>query len=141
MQRSGLRRDLTGRGHIGERTHLFGVGRLLLKELTLQLVDFYLAIRFKHRAREGYRQRDDDHDGRFAGGRRGSPTFRRFGTPRRGLTMSGARRGPSLWAIGLTTGVDATGKTDDAHDTTFRAMRRRAERARGLRAISPTPAS
>ena len=141
MQRSGLRRDLTRRGHIGERTHLFGVRRLLLEKLTLQLVDFDLAIRFKHRTRKGYGERDHDDDGRLTGGRRRTTALRRLGTPRSGLAMSRARRRTSLWAIGLTTGVDATGKTDDAHDATFRAIRRRAERARGLRATSPTPAS
>jgi hypothetical protein len=137
VQRSGLRRDLTWRGQISKRTDLFGVGRLLLKKLTLQLVDFDLAIRFKHRAREGYRERDNNHDGRLTYGRRRAPTLRRFGASRCGLTMSWARSGTSRW----TTGVDATRKTDDAHDATFRAIRRRADRARGLPEISPTLAS
>jgi hypothetical protein len=120
---------------------LFGVGRLLLEKLTLQLVDFDLAIRFKHRAREGDSESDHDDDGGLTGGRRRTPALRRLRSTGSGLAMSGARRRTSRWAIGLTTGVDATGKTDDAHDATFRAIRRRAERARGLRAISPTPAS
>ena len=137
MQRSGLRRDLTGRGHIGERANLFGVGRLLLKELTLQLVDFDLTIRLEHRARKRNCERDDNHNGRFARGRRRAPALRRFGATRSGLTMSWARSGTSRCA----SGVDSTRKTDDAHDATFRAIRRRADRARGLRAISLTLAS
>jgi hypothetical protein len=137
VQRSGLRRNLTGRGHIGERTDLFGVGRLLLKKLTLQLVDFDLAIRLIHRAREGNRERDNNHNGRLTGGRRRAPTLSRFGASRGGLTMSWARSGTSRWA----TSVDATRKTDNAHDATFCAIRRRADRARGLLAISPTLAS
>jgi hypothetical protein len=108
-----------------------------LKELTLQLVDFDLAIRLKHRARERYRERDNNHNGRFACGRRRAPTLRRFGATRGGLTMSRARSGTSRRA----TGVDATRKTDDTHGATFRAIRSRADRARGLRATSPTLAS
>lgn len=141
MQRSGLRRDLTWRGQISKRTDLFGVGRLLLKKLTLQLVDFDLAIRFEHRANERDREGDDNHDGRLTGGRRRAPALRRFGAPRCGLTMRRARGGTRLWSSRGTTGVDAPRKTDDAHDATFRAIRRRADRARGLLAISPTLAS
>lgn len=62
MQRTRLRRDLTRRGHDGQRAHLLGVVRLVLEQLTLKLVYLDLAAGVVHAAQNGERERDHDND-------------------------------------------------------------------------------
>ncbi len=137
MQRSGLCGDLTGRRQIGQGTYLLGVGRLQLKKLTLQLVNFDLPVRLEHRSGQRNRQSDDDHHRRPTRRRRGTPALGYFGTPWSTVSVGRTSGGTAR----RTSRVDTTWKADDTHGATFRAARRRAERARGLRAISPTLAN
>jgi hypothetical protein len=61
MQRTRLRRDLTRRGHDSQVAYLFGVVRLVLEQLTLQLMYLNLTTGVVHAPKNGERERDH-HD-------------------------------------------------------------------------------
>jgi hypothetical protein len=62
VQSTRLRRDLTRRGHDGQRTHLLGVVRLVLEQLTLELMYLDLATGVVHTAEDGEGERNHDDD-------------------------------------------------------------------------------
>ena len=125
------------------RSHLLGVGRLRLEQLTLERVQLDLSIGDHHAAGHRQRQREDHHDARFAKRRGAAPgpgnrtAPRRHGDVRRTATDIGSSVGPDLRSRARTgaAGIDSPRKGNDAHGS-FRATRSRAERARGFRSIS-----
>jgi len=66
VQSAGLGRHKTGCGEIGIRSHLLGVGRLGLEELTLERVQLDLAIGDDHAASHRKRERHDHDDARLS---------------------------------------------------------------------------
>ncbi len=63
MQGPGLSRDLTGRGQVGQGTHLDRVRRLILQQLTLQGVDFDLTVGLDHRTSKSQGEGENDDHG------------------------------------------------------------------------------
>jgi hypothetical protein len=66
VQSAGLGRHKAGCGEIGIRSHLLGVGRLGLEELTLECVQLDLAIGDDHAAGHGKRERNNHDDARLS---------------------------------------------------------------------------
>lgn len=140
MQRPRLGRNLTRRGHVRERTDLFGVTRLRLEKFILQLVDLYLSIRDEHAAREREDHRNGHYHRRATRYRGAAPQGPNRVSPRSAGAMG--RRAHRWGDETLTlTRVRSARKSDDTHCANFHATRKRAERARGFKATSAGLAS